>query len=120
MMIYITEFNKSIPYINCQPGWMLSSEQDAANLVCACAENDTYRILIPGSVLPPGFYDLRTGLAGAILGKFSIYRMRVGFTIPLEKMTLGRFGEMVLECNRGNEIHFTPDYGAAIAWLISG
>lgn len=119
-MIYTTEHRKSIPFINCQPGWILSNEQDAVNLVGVCADNDTSRILIPGSILPPGFYDLRTGLAGAVLGKFSVYRMRVGFTIPLEKMTLGRFGEMVLECNRGNEIHFSNDLEVTIAWLISG
>lgn len=105
------------PYLQCLPGWLLKSEQAAVDLIGLCGGYETESILIGMENLPEEFFDLRSGLAGAILGRFSVYRVRAAFVVPAERLSSGRFGEMVLELNRGNEIHFSADHGTAVQWI---
>ena len=96
----------------------LSSEQDALDLVGACGEAGTDRLLIHKEALSDDFYNLRSGLAGAVLLKLSIYRIITAAVISPEIATQGRFGEMVLETNRRSStfrVFSTPD--EAEAWL---
>jgi len=104
-------------FIHLQPGWQLTTEQSAVDLIGICAENETATVLIGSENLPEAFYDLRTGLAGAILGRFSIYQVRAGFVIPTDQLTAGHFGEMVWELNHSDEIHFSDNLKEVIEWL---
>lgn len=108
-----------IRLVYCQPGTLIRTYEDIVDLLALCGENLTDRILIGQENLPEEFYNLRTGLAGSILGKFSTYRILAGFHIPPEKMIAGRFGEMVLELNRGREIHFSANQDELIRWLTT-
>ncbi len=105
--------------VECLPdGQQLSSEDDALELVAACGENETPRLLLHAENLPADFYRLSTGLAGRLLLKFSNYRLRVAAVLPLELTRQGRFHEMVLETNRGNEFRVFQDREAAEQWLV--
>lgn len=110
-----------ISYIELLPGNLcLQSEQDALDCVAACGENDTHRLMLHADNLSPKFFDLKTGLAGQILLKFSMYSLKVAAVIHPEVAQKGRFGEMVLEANRSSrEFRVFPDAQAAAAWLIS-
>jgi hypothetical protein len=93
-------------YLECLPNEILiQSEQDALDLVAACGENGTYRLMIHAENLTEDFYNLKTGLAGNVLQKFVNYTLKVAMILPLERASQGRFGEMVLEANRSNR-HF--------------
>jgi hypothetical protein len=98
-------------------GGLLDSEAAALDLVAACGEAGSHRVLIGAANLPAIFYDLKTGLAGAVLQRFVIYQVRAAFVVPSERLNAGRFGEMVLESNRGRQFHFAVDETAASAWL---
>src|SRR5512145_266838 len=94
----------SHPYLECLPGEArLDSERAALELVAACIENGTDRLLLHAENLTGDFYRLQTGLAGAILLKFSNYRLRVAAVLTPELVNQGRFQEMVLETNRGRQ-----------------
>jgi PadR family transcriptional regulator, regulatory protein AphA len=112
----LVQHNKTV-FIQLQPGWQLTADQSAVDLIGICAENDTSSLLIGTENLPETFYDLRTGLAGAILGRFSIYQVRAGFVIPTDRLTAGHFGEMVWELNHSDEIHFSDNLADVIDWL---
>jgi hypothetical protein len=56
----------------------LGAERDALDLVALCIENDTNQLMVHDAALGEDFFDLRTGLAGAILQKFISYNMRTG------------------------------------------
>jgi len=106
-------------YLECEPqGGVIQTESDALDLVAACGENGTYNLLIHADNLPEAFYDLRTGLAGAILLKFSNYRLRVAVILDPVKSSQGRFGEMVLETNRGDQFRVFSSPESAEAWLL--
>lgn len=92
-------------YIECIVGkQLIEREQDALDLVAACIENATNRLLLYEGCLSPEFFELRTGLAGNILQKFVNYSIKVAAVMDLERLGQGRFREMVMEINQGS--HF--------------
>jgi PadR family transcriptional regulator, regulatory protein AphA len=106
-------------YLECIPGeCRMESERDALDLVAICGENLTTRLMLHAENLSDDFYQLHTGLAGAILLKFVNYRIRVAAIIPLELINQGRFKDMVLETNRGNAFRVFQTREKAEQWLI--
>jgi len=108
-------------YIECTPtaGNLIASEQEALDLVAACGEYGTHRLLIQAENLPPEFYQLKTGLAGAILLKFSNYYLKVAALLTPELVNQGRFREMALEANRSSrEFKIFYDRPQAEEWLL--
>jgi hypothetical protein len=99
--------------------WRVASERHALDLVAACGENGTNRLLLHAASLSEDFYQLKTGLAGDVLQKFANYRIRSAAIIPLELASQGRFGEMVWEANRGNQFRVFQDLRLAEQWLVS-
>lgn len=107
------------PYLECMPdGQQLNGENEALDLIAACGENETDRLLLHAENLPADFYRLSSGLAGKLLLKFSNYRIRVAAILPAELVHQGRFREMVLETNRGNEFRVFQEREAAEQWLV--
>ena len=99
-------------------GNKISSEADALDAVGACGEYETDKLLIPGENLSEAFYDLKSGLAGAVLLKFSNYFIKAAVVVKAEMIGKGRFYEFVLETNRGNEFRVFQDREKAMDWLM--
>jgi PadR family transcriptional regulator, regulatory protein AphA len=97
---------------------LIKGEQDALDLVVACGENATNLLLIHSMNLPAEFFQLKTGLAGCVLLKFSTYYLKVAAVLNPEEVNQGRFQEMALETNRGNEFRIFHDSQQAIEWLV--
>jgi hypothetical protein len=90
-------------YLECLPvSGRIENENDALDLVAACGENGTDRLMIHAGNLGDDFYDLKTGLAGSILLKFANYYIKVAAVLTPELGNQGRFREMVLEANRSS------------------
>lgn len=105
-------------FLECLPDdWRLDSEQKALDLVAACGENGTTRLMLHAESLTDDFYDLRSGLAGSMLLKFTNYHLQVAAVIPPEKIGSGRFYEMALETNRSREFRIFPTRPEAEDWL---
>ncbi len=105
-------------YLECLPDeWQLASEQDALDLVGACGEYGTQNLMLHAESLPEAFYNLKTRLAGNVMLKFSNYWLRVAAVIPVELSHQGRFGEMVLETNQGNQFRVFATRAEAEDWL---
>jgi len=99
-------------------GRLISSENDAVDLVAWCGENDTNRLMLYAANLHEDFFNLKTGLAGAVLQKFINYGIKAAAVIPPELSKQGRFGEMALEANRGQHFRVFSEASEAEAWLI--
>lgn len=105
-------------YIQCLPGeTRLENEQDAIDLVAACGENGTQQLMVFADNLSNDFYRLSSGVAGNILLKFSNYRIRVAAVLSHELVNQGRFREMVIETNRGNQFRVFYETAEAEMWL---
>ncbi len=111
------------PYVETLEG-RIENDSHALELVAACGEHRTHRLLIRGEHLADDFFNLRSGLAGAVLLKFSNYFIKVAVLLPPDPTTQdrayqGRFGEMTLEANRSNrEFHIFTSCDQAVSWLV--
>lgn len=108
-------------YVACISGdGRIESERDVLDLIAACGENQTHRLLLHAEALTDDFYHLRTGLAGAVLQKFADYRIKAAAVLTPERVNQGRFQEMVLEANRSNRLfHVFYQQAEAEAWLVA-
>ena len=105
-----------------EDGTRLSKEQDALDLIGELAGYEANRLLIHYGALSEDFFNLRTGLAGALMLKWSMYRIATAAVIPTEIASEGRFGEMVLETNRrkSREFRVFATREEALDWLSGG
>ncbi|MBK7711477.1 MAG: DUF4180 domain-containing protein [Bacteroidales bacterium] len=76
---------------------------------------DAGKMIIYEYQIDPSFFDLKTGLAGEILQKFSNYRMQLAIIGDFSKYRSKSLQDFVRECNKGNRIFFLESKEAAIA-----
>ena len=96
----------------------IQREEDAVTLVGVCGEYSAERLILYAGNLSESFFDLRSGLAGAVLQKFVNYRVKVALVIPSD-LVQGRFKEYILEANRGNQFRAFHERDEAEIWLTS-
>ncbi|KQS30987.1 DUF4180 domain-containing protein [Dyadobacter sp. Leaf189] len=63
-------------------------------------------IVIHEENITPAFFDLKTGIAGEILQKFSNYRMRLAIIGNFEKYSSKSIQDFIFESNRIGRINF--------------
>ena len=97
---------------------VLSSEEDAVELVSACLSSGASALLLHERSVSPDFFRLRTGLAGAALNKFQMYHIKVALIVHDKSLLDGRFGEMAMESNKGNDFRVYDSVQAAEEWML--
>lgn len=108
-----------ITYLECSAESLrIASERDALDVVALCGEHSTERLLLDGDCLHPGFFELKTGLAGAVLLKLSNYHIRTAVVLLSERIGSGRFAEFVQETNTGNQFRVFSSVAEAVSWLL--
>lgn len=117
-MDYRVKESNGRKYIECiSDQRIILSEQEAFDLIGICGEQDTNLLMLHSGNLPEAFFDLKTGLAGAVLQKFVNYQIKAAVILPLERVNQGRFREFALEANRGNQFRVFNNHREAEAWL---
>lgn len=107
-------------YIECASAErLLRTEKDALDLIAASFENDTPLMIIHEEALSEDFFNLRTGLAGAVLQKFMNYHIKVAAIISSEEKINDRFREMSLEANKGNDFRVYKNIAEAENWILN-
>ena len=103
-----------------QPGEpLIESDADCADVIGFCFGAGVSSLLLYPENLPSGFFELKSGQAGALLQKCRTYHVRVAaVTGPLSPGS--RFVQMAAEENRGPYFRFFEDREAAEAWLAEG
>ena len=105
-------------YVRCaSESDIISGEQDILDLLARCTEIDYDQVMLEEENLHPDFFDLKTGLAGAVFHKLSTYHVKAAIVADLDGIKSERFQELIYECNKGNQINFFNDVTAAEKWL---
>jgi PadR family transcriptional regulator AphA len=97
---------------------LIKSEQDAHDIISLCLEHNTDTVLLEGDSFSNDFVKLRTGLAGAVLQKFTNY-IKVAAVIKDGQSFPVRFKEMVSELNSGNTFRIFTRMEDALSWLLA-
>lgn len=99
---------------------VISSERDATDVVGNASFLGADRVLLRAEQLAPEFYDLSSGLAGAVMQKFSTYRVGliiVGYDSSAASDSLVA---LIRESNRGSTVWFVADTDTALSRLKQG
>lgn len=96
----------------------ISSAQDALDLMASvhyqCGCN---KIVVMKSAIAESFFDLKTGLAGEILQKFTNYHVKVAIVGDFQNYSSKSLRDFLYESNKGNQIFFLSDEKEAIEKL---
>lgn len=85
----------------------IKTTQDAVELLMNCNYNlDTAKIIIHEQHLTPAFFDLKTGVAGDILQKFSTYTGHLAIVVDITKFTSNSLQDFIRESNKMKRINF--------------
>jgi hypothetical protein len=81
------------------------------------ASIDAGGLLLDEKQLSPEFFDLRSGLAGEVLQKFTNYRARLAIVIADQAAYGSRFSELAYEHRTHRSVRFFATEQLARQWL---
>ncbi len=97
----------------------ISTLQDALDLLGSAMFKQIFKIIISSHHLSPDFFELKTGLAGEILQKFSTYDMQLAIVGDFSHSESRSLSDFIKESNKTGRILFVPTVGEAISRLSS-
>ena len=93
---------------------------DPMAIVAGCIECGAQSLLLAEKALSAEFFDLSIGLAGELVHKLAIYRIRMAGVVPDPSAHSLRFQEFAREANRGRPFRFFSTHQEAVDWLDPG
>ncbi|GHT01386.1 hypothetical protein AGMMS49525_01950 [Bacteroidia bacterium] len=84
----------------------IKSVDDAIDYLGDCYYHNCIGIVIPASVLDSTFFELKTGLAGEILQKFTTYKMKVAIIGDFSNVASVSLRDFIRESNSRKSINF--------------
>ncbi len=64
------------------------------------------KVILHAENISPGFFDLKTGIAGEILQKFTNHRVQLAIVGDFTKYSSKSLHDFILESNKGRQINF--------------
>lgn len=96
---------------------IINTTQDAVDLLGNLYYQHFDRVIIHEQNIRKDFFDLKTGMAGEILQKFSNYRFRLAIVGDFSKYPGKSIRDFIFECNNGSHINFVKSVPEALEKL---
>src|SRR5690606_11297081 len=93
---------------------------DPMEAIARCSETGAGSLLLDRSSLPPAFFDLSTGVAGALVQRLTNYGIRVAAVVPDRASHSRAFQQFAAEADRGSLFRFFATREQAVRWLEDG
>lgn len=87
-------------------GVLINNAEDGLQLLADLYYQECDGIILHETNITADFFDLKTGLAGEILQKFSNYRMRLAIVGDFSKYPGQSIKDFIFESNKGRHINF--------------
>ncbi|MFD2245407.1 DUF4180 domain-containing protein [Pontibacter ruber] len=84
----------------------INNIEDGVNLLGNLYFQDFDKLIIHERNITPDFFDLKNGVAGEILQKFSNYRVRLAIVGDFKKYTGKSITDFIYESNKGKQVNF--------------
>lgn len=96
---------------------VVATTSDGVDLLGNLYYQDFDRIILHQKNIAPGFFDLKTGIAGEILQKFSTYRVRLAIVGDFSKYMSSSLQDFIRESNKGKQVNFVHSVEEALQRL---
>ena len=96
---------------------IINSAEDGLDLLGNLYYQDFDKIIIQEQNINANFFDLKTGIAGEILQKFSNYRVSLAIVGDFEKYSSKSLKDFILESNKTKHICFVDNVSNALSKL---
>lgn len=96
---------------------LVSNPEDGLQLMGDLYYQGFDKIILHEKNISPDFFDLKNGIAGEILQKFSNYRVRLVIIGDFSKYGGKSIKDFIFESNNGRQVNFLPDLNTAIEKL---
>ena len=96
---------------------LLNNGQDSVELIGNCGYNGSERIMVHAHHLHPDFFELKNGIAGEILQKFSTYRAKLAVVGNFSGVESKSLRDFIFESNKTGRIGFVASEAEAMDFL---
>lgn len=98
---------------------VIQTAEDGLDLLGNAYYQGFDRIIVYEKNLTPAFFDLKNGLAGEILQKFSNYRIRLAIVGDFSAYTSKSITDFIYESNNGKQVNFLETVEEALQKLAT-
>ncbi|PKV76417.1 DUF4180 domain-containing protein [Pontibacter ramchanderi] len=84
----------------------INSIEDGLDQLGNLYYQDFDKIILHEKNITPDFFDLKKGMAGEILHKFSNYRVRLAIVGTFKKYTSKSMQDFIFESNKGKQVNY--------------
>lgn len=96
---------------------VIQNLNDALDLMADVRYQDCDKMILRKEQITEDFFELKSGLAGEILQKYTNYQMRVAIVGEFAGYNSKSLNDFIYECNKGNKILFKNTEAEALAAL---
>jgi hypothetical protein len=96
---------------------VISSPEEILDLIVEAGYKDSIALVLHSESLHEDFFDLKTGMAGEILQKFSNYRMRFSVIGDFSEYKSKSLHDFIRDSNRSGIINFVKSLDEALSRL---
>jgi len=100
-------------------GLVIQSAEEGLDLLGNTYYQGFERMIVHAENITPEFFDLKNGLAGEILQKFSNYRMRLVIVGDFSVYTGKAITDFIFESNKGKQVNFLSSVAEAVEKLAA-
>lgn len=98
---------------------IIKTAEDGLDLLGNLYYQDFDKIILHQQNIIPDFFDLKNGIAGEILQKFSNYRVRLAIVGDFDQYESKSIKDFIYESNKGKHINFLNSKAEALKILSS-
>lgn len=97
--------------------WVIASIDEGIDLVGNLYYQGTDKVILHQENIIPVFFDLKNGMAGEVLQKFSTYGVRLAIVGDFSIYPGASLKDFIYESNKGGHIHFLSSVAEAFVKL---
>lgn len=113
MNIKISEKDSSKVAIIESSDVLINNVQDALDLMATISHMyGCNKMVVSKTSITESFFDLKTGVAGEILQKYTNYNMKIAIVGNFEMYNSKSLKDFIFESNKGSQVFFLPEAAA--------
>lgn len=119
-MKYTVKNSNEISYIHfSDPEIKLGTERNILDIISALAENNTQFVVFDSEALSQDFWELKKGLVGTLLQKFTMYHIKSAIVVKNLSSLKSEFRDSIAESQRHEVLRLFNNIADAKKWFLS-